>query len=300
MSERIPVDERVAVDSATVAALIAEQFPRFSHLPVKPVLRSGWDNHTLHLGDFYKVRLPASSVYLSQTEKETTWLPRLAPHLPFAIPVPVAVGKPAHGYPFPWSIWQWIDGEPASPEVIGDLGQFAEDVAHFLKALAQCDTEGAPPASAANFFRAGNLAVYDAQTRSCLAKLSGVVDTDRLGHIWKAALRSRWTRPAVWVHGDIASGNLLVRDGRLHAVIDFGSSAVGDPACDLVINWTMFDVPARRRFRTHYPADADTWARARGWCIWKAMLVLSENLEDLDIARREKAVLDAVLSDCEA
>jgi aminoglycoside phosphotransferase (APT) family kinase protein len=300
MSNSIPTGERVAMDAATVAGLVADQFPQFAGLAVTPVEHSGWDNHTFHLGDAYKVRLPASIVYLSQTDKETVWIPRLAPKLPFAVPVPVAVGQPGRGYPFAWSIWGWIDGEPARHHAITDLAAFAEDVADFLVALAACDTQDAPPAGPANFFRAGDLRVYDAEVRDCLERLDGIVDTPKLKSIWEAAIGSQWSRAPVWVHGDIAWGNLLVRDGRLHAVIDFGSAAIGDPACDLVINWTMFDAPARKRFRAVYPADADTWARARGWCIWKAMLVLAQNLNDAEIAQREAAVLQAVLDDPEA
>ena len=83
-----------------------------------------------------------------------------------------------------------------------------------------------------------------------------------------------WDRPDVWFHGDVAVGNLLVRDGRLAAVIDFGTCGVGDPACDLVIAWTFLDAPARRVFRREVDLDEDTWARARGWALWKALLGL--------------------------
>jgi aminoglycoside phosphotransferase (APT) family kinase protein len=297
MSNGIPVGTRVVVDAAMVSALIADQFPQFAGLSVRKVDPGGWDNHTFHLGDSYKVRLPASVTYLSQTDKETTWLPRLAPFLPFAVPVPVAVGQPGYGYPFSWSIWEWIDGETARRHAIGDLAGIAEDVARFLSALASCDTLGAPSAGSANFFRAGDLNVYDRQARDCLDRLYEIVDTKALLRVWEEATDSKWPHPPQWVHGDIAWGNLLVRDGRLHAVIDFGSAAIGDPACDLVINWTLFDAAARSRFRQHYAADPDTWARARGWCVWKATLVLAENPQDANIAQREIAVLQAVLDD---
>ena len=297
MNDDIPTGERIDVTAETVAALVAEQFPQFAHLQVRLVRQSGWDNHTFHLGDRHKVRLPASAVYLSQTDKETVWIPRLAPQLPCLVPQPIAVGRPGPGYPFAWSIWEWIDGVPAERSAISDLGQFAEDLAGFLLALAGGETAGAPLAGPDNFFRGGDLGVYDQQARQCLRQLNGIVDTVRLTEVWHAALASRWQAAPVWVHGDIAWGNLLVRDGKLHAVIDFGSSAVGDPACDLVINWTLFDAGARSRFRAAYDIDHQTWQRARGWCIWKAMLIIADNLQDAAVVERERAVLKQVMDD---
>ena len=293
----IPSAERVVVSAETVSRLVSEQFPPWASLGVQPVAVSGWDNHTFHLGQALKVRLPASSVYLSQNSKETDWLPRLAPLLPFQIPTPLGVGRPGHGYPFEWSVWNWIVGETATQANIGSMQSLANDIAGFLNALAACPTSGAPPAGPDNFFRGGNLSVYDSQVRTCLAKLQEHVDVVGLEQIWLQALRSSWEKSPQWVHGDIAWGNLLMRDGRLQAVIDFGSSAIGDPACDLVINWTLFDLAAREAFTHAYDTDPGTWARARGWCIWKAMLTLSENMNDPVVAHRELAVLNNVLQD---
>ncbi len=297
MSDEIPRGERVQVDAETVSALIADQFPHWAELPVRPVELSGWDNHTFRLGPEMKVRLPASAVYLPQAAKENTWLPRLAPQLPYPVPVPLGVGRPGHGYPFPWSVWGWLDGRPATPDQLDDLSRFATEVAGFLRALQRCSTDGGPLAGAHSFYRGGDLSVYDGETRDFLARASHLVDVATIERLWRTALASRWERDPVWVHGDIAYGNLLVDDGRLSAVIDFGTSAVGDPACDLVISWTLFDARSRARFRELLDLDEQTWDRARGWCVWKSLLVLAGNLGDHEAEQRELAIIEAACRD---
>jgi aminoglycoside phosphotransferase (APT) family kinase protein len=183
------------------------------------------------------------------------------------------------------------------PSDIPDRSKLARGIAAFLNALLQCPVVNAPLSGPENFYRGGELSVYAEQVDWCLDRLEDLQDRPVLERIWAEALSSRWKRPPVWVHGDIAWGNLVLRNGHLDAVIDFGSSAVGDPACDLVANWTLFDDQARAVFRLHYDADPDTWARARGWCIWKAMLVLAENAGDEAIQRTERAVLAAAVRD---
>ncbi len=241
------------------------------------------------------VRLPSAAGYAAQVEKEHRWLPRLAPLLPLAIPEPLALGAPGEGYPWPWSVYRWLDGAPAWPGQVADMPGFARDVAGFLAALYRIDAAGGPPAGQHNFHRGGALAVYDAETREALERLGAAVDADALTAVWETALATRWSAPPVWVHGDIAEGNLLVRDGRLAAVIDFGSSGVGDPSCDLVIAWTTFERAGRRAFRAALPFDAATWARARGWAVWKALITL--DAEDRAIAARARRTIDAVLAD---
>jgi aminoglycoside phosphotransferase (APT) family kinase protein len=221
-----------------------------------------------------KVRLPSAARYVAQVEKEHRWLPHLAPYLPLPIPKPLALGKPGNGYPFPWSVYQWLDGETASQDGIDDLCQFAIDVAGFLQALQRIDPTGGPHAGAHNFFRGGALVVYDEETRRTAAAVSQKIESAAAIAVWEAALAAPWHGPDVWVHGDIAVGNLIVEGGRLSAVIDFGSSAIGDPACDLVIAWTFFNGESRAIFRRSIDADNSMWARARGWALWKALLVL--------------------------
>lgn len=267
-------DDRIDIESATVRALIAEQFPQWAGLEVRRVAHNGWDNSTFHLGDRMKVRLPTAARYAAGVEKENIWLPRLAPHLPLPIPAPIAIGVPGQGYAWPWAVYDWLDGEMASRARTADLPRFAEDLASFLMALWRIDTSDGPPAGVQNFHRGGSLRVYDEEAQASMAALGEHIDGAGALAVWEAALASSWDRPPVWVHGDIAVGNLLARDGRLGAVIDFGGLGVGDPASDLVITWVFLDRAARAAFRKALPLDAETWARARGWALWKAMLMM--------------------------
>ncbi|MER9234792.1 aminoglycoside phosphotransferase family protein [Mesorhizobium sp. M0622] len=287
----------ISIDAGLVRRLIAAQFPEWADLPVEPVEPGGWDNRTFRLGDSMSVRLPSAAAYVAQVEKEHRWLPRLAPHLPLPIPVPLAKGAPADGYPWPWSVYRWLGGRPAAAELIADLTEFARSLAGFLVALQRIDAAGGPPAGQHNFHRGGRLSVYDAETRAALSALGGRIDKAAAEAAWATALGSRWQGPPVWVHGDVASGNLLVEDGKLCAVVDFGSSAIGDPACDLVIAWTEFYGESRRAFRDAIALDKHSWARARGWALWKALIVASGHDGNQREAEKSWRVIEDVLAD---
>lgn len=211
------------------------------------------------------VRLPSAAAYALQVEKEQRWLPELAPLLPLPIPVPLAMGKPAEYYPWHWSVYRWLPDKTATIEGIADLRRFATALAEFLVALHRIDATGGPAAGPHNFYRGGPLATYDAETRQAITALNGRIDTGAVTEVWEAALAARWHSAPVWIHGDISAGNLLVERGLLSAVIDFGCSGVGDPACDLSIAWTFFRRESRKAFRATLPLDAATWARGRGW-----------------------------------
>lgn len=196
---------------------------------------------------------------------------------------------------------RWLPGETAARGRIDDLPGFAVAVAGFVRALQRCDPAGGPEAGAHSWYRGASPAYYDGETRRCLAALEERVDTGGALAVWEAALAAEWRGAPVWFHGDIASGNLLVRDGELAAVIDFGTSGVGDPACDLVIAWGMFDGESRQAFRDAVRQDAGTWARARGWALWKALLNLTGDAGgDPARAANELRVVDAVLADHDA
>ena len=204
----------VPIDVELVRRLIAAQFPQWSDLPVRAVEPGGWDNRTFRLGDRLSVRLPSALAYVAQVEKEQEWLPKLAPHLPLPIPVPMAKGAPTEAYPWPWSVYQWLDGEPATARSISDMTGFAKLLARFLDALHRINAEGAPPPGEHNFHRGGCLALYDGETRATLLALAGRLDTAVVGEIWSSALSSRWRGPPLWLHGDMASGNLLMKAVR--------------------------------------------------------------------------------------
>ncbi len=290
--------DRREIEVATVERLVAAQFPQWAELAVRPVAEGGWNNRTFHLGQHMCVRLPSAERYVAQVEKEVRWLPVLAPNLPFLVPVPLGLGRPGGGYPWPWSIYEWIEGETAKRGRISSLVDFALDLADFLNALRAIDAANGPRAGPHNFHRGGALKVYDTETRTAIETLCGELDVPRITALWDAALASHWVGQPVWVHGDIAEGNLLVRDGKLAAVIDFGTCGTGDPACDLVIAWTLFDKPAARAFRQRVGLDAQTWERARGWCLWKALIVIAAERDvNASVADRHRGWIDRVIND---
>lgn len=260
--------EAMVIDEALVVRLLHEQFPHWAALPVRRVVPGGWDNRTFRLGEDMLARLPAHAVYAPQVAVEQHWLPRLAAHLPLAIPQPLAAGVPGCGYPLPWSIYRWLPGDTADA-MTSDEPELAQSLAAFVRALHACDTTGAPLPGEANFQRGGTLAGYDAQARDAIAALADRIDAGTGVAFWEEALASAWDAPPVWVHGDLWLTNLLVTDGRLSAVIDWGLMAAGDPACDLAIAWRGFGLSGRAALREHLPMDPGTWARARGWALWK-------------------------------
>ena len=273
--------------------LVAEQFPQWRDLPIAPVKVDGWDNRTYRLGSDMTVRLPTHESYAPAIDKEDRWLPVLAPLLPVPIPSPLAKGAPSVGYPFNWSVRRWMDGETAAPARIGSMAAFAESIAEFVLALQGIDATGGPIAGVHSFYRGTPPAYYDDETRRAVATLGDAVDGDRCLSVWDEALSSTWDGPPRWFHGDIANGNLLVSDGALVGVIDFGTSGVGDPACDLVIAWTFFSGSSRAAFRGAVAQDDGTWARARGWALWKALITLADG-SSVDVNRQ---VIAEILAD---
>jgi aminoglycoside phosphotransferase (APT) family kinase protein len=294
------VDGRAGIDAHLVARLIAAQFPQWSHLPVRPVERDGWDNRTYRLGHDMSVRLPTAAGYVPGVDKEHRWLPVLARRLPVPVPTPLARGRPGEGYLFPWSVRGWLAGRPARLDDLHNADQLAVDVADFLIALQRVDPAGGPRAGAHSFFRGADLARYDGETRQALIALTGRIDVAAVQARWNEALAATWHGPPVWFHGDVAAGNLLVADGRLSAVIDFGTCGVGDPACDLVIAWTLFSGRSRAVFSAAIGQDPAMWARARGWALWKALISWAANAADSDSARVNLQVITDVLSDAES
>jgi aminoglycoside phosphotransferase (APT) family kinase protein len=282
------------IDADFARRLVEIRYPQWAGWPVRAVDAQGHDNRTFRLGDTLKLRLPRSEAYAAQAVKEARWLKILAPHLPVAIPEVVRLGDPATAYPLQWSVQTWIEGEPAGAAQARDV-QFAEGVAGFLRALRAIDASRGPEAGAHSFHRGGDLRVYDVEARAAAEVLRGEIDGARAIGVWEATLGSRWSEAPVWVHGDVAAGNLLVRDGRLCAVIDFGCLAVGDPACDLTIAWTLFEGAAREAFVRGVALDDATWTRARGWALWKAMITLARDRGDEGVRRVVRDVLAEAL-----
>jgi aminoglycoside phosphotransferase (APT) family kinase protein len=287
------------VDVATVRALLATQFPEWSKLPLEPVRSAGTDNALFRLGADKAVRLPRVDWAVPQIDKEQRWLPVLAPQLPLAIPLPLARGAPGADYPWPWSVQSWLEGHDATVAPLGDLRTAAATLADFIAALHRIDTAGGPRAGPHNFHRGVPLGHRDSYVRQALTQLAGAIDTERATAIWNEALAApEWHGSPVWIHGDIDARNLLVLDGNISAVIDFGGLGVGDPACDLSVAWNLLDAEAREGIRAALGVDDATWIRGRGWALSIALIqlpyYLATNPTLVAIARR---TIDAVLTE---
>lgn len=290
--------ERSEITPALVSRLVATQFPGWADLRVTPVELNGNDNVTFRLGDELSVRLPSADRYVLELEKEHRWLPFLAGHLPLPIPEPVAKGVPGFGYPWPWSVYRWLRGAPATVAPIANEVEFATALAAFLAAMYRIDPTGGPAPGPHNFFRGGSPATYDAEARDAIAALKAEINTDAATELWEATLAATWRGSPVWIHGDVSADNLLVEHGQLSAVIDFGSSAVGDPACDVTIAWTFFAGESREAFRTHLPVDASTWTRGQGWALWKALITLVDaRTSNAGRAARCRRIIEEVIAE---
>ncbi len=295
-----PVPERITVDAEQVRRLVSEQLPQWAGLPVTAVSDGGWDNWTFHLGTDLVVRMPSAAEYATAVEKERRWLPVLAAHLPLSVPVALAHGVPGAGYPFEWSVYGWLEGQTFSVAPPADSIGFAVDLADFLVALRDIDTAGGPPPGLHNWFRGGPLETYDGLTRRALGELAGQLDVRAATELWAAALTTPWDGAVRWFHGDVAPGNLLMRDGRLAAVIDFGTCGIGDPACDLAVAWTLLTDDARQVFRDRLAVDDATWERGRGWALWKTLATCSYTYDDVEGAEEfahARRVLSEILGD---
>jgi aminoglycoside phosphotransferase (APT) family kinase protein len=291
--------KEIDINVALVERLIASQFPQWANLKISPVKNAGWDNRTFHLGDAMSVRLPSAEGYTPQAEKEQFWLPVLEPRLPLPIPKLMAKGVPDENFPWKWGIYRWIEGETADIKVIKDLNAFAKTLANFLQILQEIDTTGGPVAGQHSAFRGASLLIYAEETVTTIDKLKNVIDADLATSIWEDAISTQYKNLPVWFHGDVASGNLIVQEGELSAVIDFGCCGIGDPACDLTIAWTLLSGESRAIFRSELNTDDGTWARGRGWALWKALITFRDCIgtDQTEKASASKNVIDSIFDE---
>lgn len=225
------------------------------------------------------VRLPSGESYASQVEKENRWLPYLQEQLDYPISKPVAVGKPTAYYPFPWSVCQWIEGEPLLECPNVEQKRFAKDLAQALKKLQAIDCSEGPKAGLHNFYRGGDLKQYHQETLDALEDLKDCLPVNHLEQIWHSCIERAYSGPEVWVHGDVAPGNILLRGHLFYGLIDFGILGVGDPACDYVMAWTYFDDASRKIFLEGL--SHDMVQRAKGWALWKALVTYRDTNPDV-------------------
>ncbi|MFJ1824317.1 aminoglycoside phosphotransferase family protein [Streptomyces sp. NPDC088178] len=252
---------RPVIDAGLVRSLVDTQFPQWAGLPLRLLDPAGSD-HVIHrLGEELSVRLPRHAGAGNQAVEESAWLPRLVPHLPLAVPVPVGVGRPDFGCPWPWAVSRWLDGEVATVEALADSTDTAVALAKFLTALQRI----APGEHARGALTLRPLADRDRATRAAIAEVDGLFDAGPMTELRETALNApEWDRPSVCCHGDFHTGNLLTTDGELSAVIDFGELGVGDPSCDPTIAFTLLSGRSRAAFRAESGVDDATWTRGRG------------------------------------
>jgi aminoglycoside phosphotransferase (APT) family kinase protein len=287
--------DQVPIDTGVARGLVAEQFPEWADLDIEPVQSGGTVNAIFRLGTSMSLRLPLTASGVTSLEHETRWLPVLQPQLPIQVPTPLAMGRPAGTYPFPWSVHTWIEGEPASKEPPPDLSRAARDLGGFASALQAIDPTKGP----ANMHRAMPLITADGPTRAAIAAAGAAIDASAVTSAWERALEApAWELDPVWVHGDLWSSNLLVREGRLVGVIDFGNVGTGDPAIDTLPAWSLFDDESRIAFRASSGADDATWERGKGWAISMAALAIPYYLDSNPaIVSNAGRMLAAVLGD---
>jgi aminoglycoside phosphotransferase (APT) family kinase protein len=276
--------------------LISQQFPESVHLPIIEVERQGHDNRTYRLGNDLLIRMPTAASYALKVPKEQQLLPQLAKYLSVSIPAPIAMGKPSVDYPYPFSMYKWLPGKSLNLLVLTEQEQLqlAGDLAEFLLELQSITRVVGPQPGQHNWWRGDHVIVYDRGAREQIAQLTNIIDATAALDLWEQACATRWHHDPVWIHGDLAIGNILIVDGKLSALIDFGGAAVGDPACDLTIAWSYFSDKAREVFMQKMNLEGDAWLRAGAWALWKATFELCQ-ISDKNTA---EAALQRQIIDC--
>ncbi len=249
----------IDITAGLAARLIAEQFPQWAGLAVRPVTSAGTEHVLYRLGDDMVIRLPRLPGESSGQLLEQGVLPRLAAFLPVPVPVLIGHGRPTADYPASWGVLRWLDGDTPVEGHLAAPGLLAADLAGFLRALWKIDLADGPPA-----YRGGPLTTLHEFTVDAIEKLTGLIDTDAARSIWDDAVQlPPWDGPDTWIHADLMPGNVLTRNGRLSAVIDFGATGLGDPSQDLIVAWMLLPAHVRPAFRLATGVDAATWLRGR-------------------------------------
>jgi aminoglycoside phosphotransferase (APT) family kinase protein len=262
--------DELDIDVDLVAQLIEDRFPQWAELPLEPALPWGTDNAIFRLGAELAVRLPRTPTKVGQAEKDRDLLPRVAPHLPVPTPEVVATAPPTGRFPLPWAVYRWLDGVQLTPGGADDA-QLARDLAAFVAALRAVDPTGGPAGTS----RGVPLEVRDPYVRAAIEAVRDEVDEAVATALWEESLAAPGpAEPPLWLHGDLMPGNVLVRGGRLAAVIDFSLLCVGDAATDVMAAWTCLTPVSRPIFRDALGVDDASWLRGRGWALSSALIAL--------------------------
>ncbi|GAB2794350.1 aminoglycoside phosphotransferase family protein [Streptomyces chlorus] len=297
-------ENEIPVDESVVRSLLKAQRPEWADLSLSPA-GAGTDNTMYRLGDDLLIRLPRTSGNGESLRKELDWLPRLAPLLSCPIPEPVHAGTPTNDFPLLWSVYRWIDGDEARPDTIQDWASFGADLAAVVRELHGIGLMGATRAGELSWYRGGGLEPCDEWISGCFddcrSTVGSELDVDTLERLWRAALAlPEPSGPQVWLHGDLKPTNLLVRDGRLHALIDFGGLSIGHPDAE---HATLWDLPpqARQAYWDTVNLDTPAWTRARAWAIAVAVSGISYYWDTFPAFVAEcRARIEAILMDATA
>ena len=257
--------DEVAIDDATVRRLVDAQLPEWAGLPLRRLPPIGTDNQLFRLGDDLLVRMPRIHWAADSALLEHEWLPRLAPHLPVPIPAPVALGRPGEDYPWHWTVVPWIEGDNPTPSTF-DPDEWAVSLGTFVRACREVPGMGGPVKTEG---RGAPLPSLDPWVQEWTARADPAeVSRDAVLAVWADALAApAYDGEARWFHGDLHEGNLLVRDGRLAAVIDWGAAGRGDPAIELNAMWGYLPEPVADLYRTEVGLDEAAYRRARGFAL---------------------------------
>lgn len=281
----------IEISDGEIQELLSKQFPQWVGLPLHAL--GGWDNQSFRLGSELLLRFPRGSWASGQPTKDHEWLPWLAPQLPLTIPRPLALGTPSEVYPWAWGVYTWVPGQDASIALPTDAHAAARQLAAFLSALQHVDASLGPVAGESNYGRGLPLAHRDRRVREALIGLDQAI-AKAAAASWVESLKAPEARHSAWLHGDLTPPNVLVRDGELTAVIDFGCMGVGDPACDYMIAWTLFSDESRETFRAALPDDDAAWLRGRGWALSEALRFLAGDGPEV-LRARAQAVISTIL-----
>lgn len=283
------------ITEALLRALLRDQAPELADEPIE-LVAAGWDNEIHRLGEAHAMRMPRREVAAPLVDNEQRWLPEIARRLPLPIAEPVVFGMPGHGYPWQWSVVRWHAGRPlgASPT----NRAMAEQLGTFLNAL----HEPAPTEAPTNPFRGGPLIERGERVqRDIQEHLPGLIPHQTLAAVaerWELLLATpAFDGPPVWLHGDLHPNNVLVDDGRLSAIIDFGDITAGDPATDYLLGWMAFEADAREVFRRTVGADDATWARGQAWALILSLVFAAQGEDDPSMFAIGEAGIHRVLED---
>jgi aminoglycoside phosphotransferase (APT) family kinase protein len=290
-------EDEVDIDASLARRLLAEQMPGYCALPLRRIASGGTDNAVFRLGDHLTMRMPLHPSAVDGLLKEVRWLPVIAPHVRLAVPEVASIGEPSDDYPFPWAVVRWLEGEDALTGQIRSVRETAFTLGRFITQLQGIDTADAPLPGTEGFVRGLPLVGRDSTFRTALGQCEGLVNIERVRQIWDDALAApEWDLAPVWLHGDLIPGNLLLRDGRLVGVLDFGAMATGDPAYDVTPAWHLLDRDTRPAFREIIGADDATWRRARGLVVSGAVIALTYYLHSNPsmVATARRGIREAV------